>query len=1343
MTPPTLTAGRNWRRSLSRAQPSRLEWFVGIEDTCVYPRAGDSFAALDEHLLTGHDARWKNDVDQIAGLGVDGLRYGMSWPVVHIAPGRFDWRRLDPVLERMGDLGLHVIADLVHYGCPPWLLGSFVDDGFVPAITEFALALLDRYGSTIGSITPINEPLTTASFCGLRKVWPPALGSWNGWAAVAVSVIEACQSVTHATRELSPDTFIVHVEAAHLFETTDPELELQVALLSRLGDLPTDLLLGRVVSGDQNWEWLCRHGIDENRLARLQTHAAAPDVLGVNYYPDLTPRVLARRSGEVVQMAVDRWSAGLGCVLQRTYDRYAMPMIVSETSIEGSPERRGSWMTAAVAELHELRSGGVDVRGLTWWPLIDFVDWSYIDNGTSVEEFVNAAVDPVLRELVPVSIDDRDPGGGLDVLARRMGLWELGVNGAGEVTHTPTAAATQFEELIREDPIAEPARLRIGGAPFSTDGTQLLDGVWRFEVNAKRRTIEVPGLWESFGELALDGTATYRTTFAVEDPNSHWTLRFGAVMDRAHVWCNGVDLGTHALPYTPFEIDVTGIVGPSNELTVEVTDPPVGSDEHLGSAHGKQGWANHEFPSPPSMYLTYGGIWQSVTLRQHGQFAIRDISCNLDPTNTIVEVEVQRISAQLPPTAHSSDGDRTQAVVVNVDLAGIRATGTTHLKIGETGTVTLALDCRHLTRWSPQHPVLHPAAVTVHSADGSISDSGQILVGLRTVAVDRRGLIVNGELTPIKSVLVQGFHADRLYAEGTVAEIEHEVASARTMGFNMLRLHLRAFAPAYLEVCERLGMLLHCDVAIGEPIRHDQIDAYGEVARSCEASLTAQVRRDRSHPSIVLWSCMNEIGIDRPSLRRTARYERFARRMTDALQRADPTRPFIENDWIEPDTKRVFTSPLATAHWYGHLDQAYLAGLEQRCADVARLDRPTVITELGDWGLPHPDIGSDKFYRHRDFYAAALNETWWPGTLEEFSVGTQDYQGVSDRLQIEVLRQSGATAGYCLTELTDVPWEFNGLLDIDRNIKPVAAQHVTVANRRLHPMLRLDRFGVAAGDHVGARASIVNDEANQRQLSVAVRLGDRSFSLGSIRIPAHSTMALGRVELPVGVSGGPGEITITAFDVERAETIASSYPYTAHTPPATTTTVSVMDSAADAMVRATPGLAVGDDSIERVMVVGEDAALGSVEAVRDHLDNGGTVLLLAHRTEHAHLYPVALDIVGIKANWGGTPFRYTTDDTVIRAFARRSILHVHDADIAPEDIVVPHDRNQVLMVGVGVFKPMPRPANGIVVGAFTAGPGIVAVCQYRLETAVMACETGAQAIFGDIASWATSLRRQR
>ena len=106
MTPPTLTAGRNWRRSLSRAQPSRLEWFVGIEDTCVYPRAGDSFAALDEHLLTGHDALWENDVDQIAGLGVDGLRYGMSWPVVHIAPGRFDWRRLDPVLERMGDLGL-------------------------------------------------------------------------------------------------------------------------------------------------------------------------------------------------------------------------------------------------------------------------------------------------------------------------------------------------------------------------------------------------------------------------------------------------------------------------------------------------------------------------------------------------------------------------------------------------------------------------------------------------------------------------------------------------------------------------------------------------------------------------------------------------------------------------------------------------------------------------------------------------------------------------------------------------------------------------------------------------------------------------------------------------------------------------------------------------------------------------------------------------------------------------------------------------------------------------------------------------------------------------------------
>ena len=233
------------------------------------------------------------------------------------------------------------------------------------------------------------------------------------------------------------------------------------------------------------------------------------------------------------------------------------------------------------------------------------------------------------------------------------------------------------------------------------------------------------------------------------------------------------------------------------------------------------------------------------------------------------------------------------------------------------------------------------------------------------------------------------------------------------------------------------------------------------------------------------------------------------------------------------------------------------------------------------------------------------------------------------------------------------------------------------------------------------------------------------------------------MELPVGVSGGPGEITITALDIERDETIASSYPYVAHTPLAATTTVCVADSAAKAMVQATPGLAVGDLSIDRVMVVGEDALRRSVDAVRDHLGNGGTALVLAHRADHAHLYPVALDIVRIKADWGGTPFRYSTDDTVIRAFPRRTILHVHDADIAPEDIVVPHDRHQVVVVGVGVFKPMPRPANGIVVGAFTAGPGILTVCQYRLETAVMADETGAQTIFGDIAWWATSLTRQR
>lgn len=421
--------------------PDQLRWLLGIEDTCVYPVPGAVMGELNEHELTGHDRHWRADLGAVADLGAHGLRYGVQWPLVHLAPGRFDWSRLDERIDvAVREHGLTVIADLVHYGTPTWLPGSFADPGFPDALAEFAGAFAARYRGVVDHLTPLNEPLTTASFCGLRGVWPPALTGWSGWSTVTVAIARGVQRAVTAVRRANPAAVIVHVEASTLYETADPELADELTLLRSLATLPTDLVLGRVGEDDVRWHWLLRHGTPPEHLAELRDGGVEIDLLGVNYYPDLTPRVLERTDGTTRQVTANRWSEGLATVLHDWQERYRLPMLVTETSIEGEPAIRRDWLAAATGTVRTLQAEGVDVRGLTWWPLLDFVDWSYASGGRNVEEFV---LDPATATDATAETF-AETGRGLTPFLRRMGLFALNEQADGDLARTPTVATAAF-----------------------------------------------------------------------------------------------------------------------------------------------------------------------------------------------------------------------------------------------------------------------------------------------------------------------------------------------------------------------------------------------------------------------------------------------------------------------------------------------------------------------------------------------------------------------------------------------------------------------------------------------------------------------------------------------------------------------------------------------------------------------------------------------------------------------------------------------------------------------------------------------------------------------------------
>lgn len=419
---------------------SPFVWGVGIENTNIGWPLAASPEGLDEYELTAHYAKWESDLELAASIGATAVRYGLPWYRVNPARGVWDWEWSDDVFERAGQLGLAVIVDLVHYGTPRWLAGSFADPDYPEAVAQYAGAVAARYHASVKQFTPLNEPLVTASFAGARGIWPPHLSGDEGWASVVASIAEGIQLSIHAIRKACPDAGIVHVEATHIWLTSDGSLADEVALRERMNFLPTDLVLGLVDHRHPMRPWLLENGIEEGRLSALEVGGTRPDVIGLNYYPELSARELVRQDGRIVGVARDAGTSGLRDVIQSFTERYGLPILVSETGVEGSDDHRVQWLDDAAHALHEMRAEGVDVRGLVWWPLFDFVDWSWATGDQVIEEFYSL-VEGVATPVYPPRRSE-----GLAAFFRRMGLHRLEIEG-GDVRRVPTAAAERFRLL--------------------------------------------------------------------------------------------------------------------------------------------------------------------------------------------------------------------------------------------------------------------------------------------------------------------------------------------------------------------------------------------------------------------------------------------------------------------------------------------------------------------------------------------------------------------------------------------------------------------------------------------------------------------------------------------------------------------------------------------------------------------------------------------------------------------------------------------------------------------------------------------------------------------------------
>jgi beta-glucosidase/6-phospho-beta-glucosidase/beta-galactosidase len=365
----------------------RFRFAVGIEDTFV-PQTAVGRRALDEYELTQHYERWSDDLELARASGATAMRYGIPWYLVNPEPGRFAWSWLDRVVDRMEELEIEVIVDLMHYGTPLWLDNQFLNASYAEAVAEYSAAVAARYRGRLTAYTPLNEPLINAIFCGEDGRWPPYLSGDDGFVKLVRALVRGIVAAQAAIGDVTGgESTFVHVEATQRFAVSGGTVSEEVAYLRQRQFLIEDLLTGRVDDAHELAGFLRAHGFGDDDFAWCRDNTAHPDVMGVNYYPHLTT-VEAGDGPRSSWPRVDGGTEGLEELMRAFAERYGAPIFLTETSMTGSTADRIAWLDASVKTMLALRDEGLQVAGYTWWPLFDLVDWDYREGTRPAEDYL-------------------------------------------------------------------------------------------------------------------------------------------------------------------------------------------------------------------------------------------------------------------------------------------------------------------------------------------------------------------------------------------------------------------------------------------------------------------------------------------------------------------------------------------------------------------------------------------------------------------------------------------------------------------------------------------------------------------------------------------------------------------------------------------------------------------------------------------------------------------------------------------------------------------------------------------------------------------------------------------
>ena len=477
--------------------------------------------------------------------------------------------------------------------------------------------------------------------------------------------------------------------------------------------------------------------------------------------------------------------------------------------------------------------------------------------------------------------------------------------------------------------------------------------------------------------------------------NQRVILHIGACDYKTSVYVNSILVGTHLGGYTAFNFDIThALINNVADIVIRVDDS---YDVH--QPRGKQKWRNENFGC---WYQEVTGIWKPVWAEIVEDTYIKSVK--LTPNeNSLIEAELNLNKTYSGKLVVEVMFDNRVVCSETFEIDGVN--------------IFLNIPLTELHFWSIEEPNCYIVRFKLPNGEQI-----ETLFGYRFINTSNGQILLNGKPIFMRLTLEQGYYKEGIYTFKDETQMIDEIRLIRDSGFNGLRLHQKVEDERFYYLCDILGLIVWSEM----PSCYD-FDATTKI--NVKREWTEIINEHYNHPSILVWTPLNESwGV--PAIRVDEEQQDFAVELYNLTKSIDKTRLVVSNDgWEHCKTD------LVTLHNYLQEPERFKSEFIDVLMDIIKENRPLYKDQIyvpfaSKFKYEGQPILIDEFCGI-GFNIDQVDNGWGYGDkVDSINAFLQRYDGL-----VKLVTTCPLLSGWCMTQISDVYQEVNGLFTFNRRSK--------------------------------------------------------------------------------------------------------------------------------------------------------------------------------------------------------------------------------------------------------------------------------------------------------------------